>query len=116
MVEAAIGYSGEAVSLHLDRGEVVIPRSEVLSIKNRQASHRRRNVLLGLAAGAAGGLAIGAIKGANYHEAGETGVFVMLLTPIGAGIGAGVGAALPAGQVTVYRAKPVKRAVPPQMH
>lgn len=111
-----IGYSGEAVSLRLEEGEVAIPRSDVLSIKDRQVSHRRRNVLLGLAAGAAGGLVAGAVKGANYHEKGETGVFVMVFTPIGAGIGAAVGAALPAGQVTIYRAKPAKRAVPPPMH
>ena len=100
-----IGYDDHAVLLRVDRDEVPIPRSEVLSIKNREVSHRRRNVLLGLAIGAAGGLAIGAIKGATYHESGETGVFMAVCTPIGAGIGAGVGAALPTGAVTVYRAR-----------
>jgi hypothetical protein len=99
------GYTGDAISLRLDRGEVSIARSDVFSIKNREASHRRRNVLLGLAIGAAGGLAAGGIRGATYHEAGETGVFMLVYTPIVAGIGAGLGAALPAGPVTVYRAK-----------
>ncbi len=103
---AFIGYSGDAVSLRLDSNEVSIPREQVLSIKNRGSSHRARNVLIGLAIGAAGGLAVGAVRGATYHEEGETGVFVLVWTPIGAGVGAIAGAALPAGgQVTVYRAK-----------
>ena len=61
--------------------------------------------LLRLAIGAASGLVVGAVAGATYHEEGETGVFVLVFTPIGAGVGAGVGAAMPAGEVTVYRAK-----------
>jgi len=47
----------------------------------------------------------GGLAGASYHESGETGVFMLVWTPIGAGAGAGVGAVLPVGQVTVYRAK-----------
>lgn len=99
-----IGYTGEAVSLRVGRDEVSIARAEVLSIKNRQRSRRGRNALLGLAIGAAGGLAAGAIRGATYHEQGETGVFMLVYTPIGAGTGAAVGAALPAREVTIYRA------------
>ena len=102
---AFTGYSEEAISLRTGQGEVAIPRADVLSVKNRKSSHRGRNALLGLAIGAAGGLAIGAAAGAAYHEEGETGVFVLVFTPIGAGAGAGIGAAMPAGAVTVYRAK-----------
>ena len=99
------GYSDQEVRLRLGSDEVSVPRAQVLSVKDRERSHRRRNTLLGLAIGAAGGLAVGAIRGATYHEEGETPVFVLVWTPIGAGIGAGVGAALPAGgRVTVYRA------------
>ncbi|MFN0106732.1 MAG: hypothetical protein ACKV2U_32140 [Bryobacteraceae bacterium] len=97
--------SEDAISLLVGNDRVSIPRANVFSVKNREGSHRKRNALLGLAIGAAGGLAIGAIKGGTYHEEGETPVFLLLWTPIGAGIGAGVGAAFPAGQVTVYRAK-----------
>jgi hypothetical protein len=104
-----IRYSDDGVSLSVGRDEVSIARAAVLSVKNRQASHRARNALLGLAIGAAGGLAAGAIRGATYHEAGETGVFMLVFTPIGAGIGAAAGAALPAGQVTIYRAGAVTR-------
>ncbi len=98
-------FSEAAISLLVGKDRISIPRANVLSVKNREGSHRARNILLGLAAGAAGGLAAGAIKGATYHEEGETPVFLMVATPIGAGIGAAAGAALPAWQVTVYRAK-----------
>ena len=102
---AFTGYSEEAISLRTGKDEVTIPRADVLSVKNRESSHRGRNALLGLAIGAASGLVVGAVAGATYHEEGETGVFVLVFTPIGAGVGAGVGAAMPAGEVTVYRAK-----------
>ncbi len=104
-----ISYSETAVSLRVGRDEVSIPRAQVLSVKNRQRSHRGRNALLGLAVGTAGGLATGAIRGATYHEEGETGVFMLVFTPIGAAIGAGAGAALPVGPVTIYRASAVAR-------
>jgi len=102
---AFTGYSGEVISLRTGQDEVAIPRADVLSVKNRERSHRGRNALLGLAIGAAGGLVAGAIAGATYHEEGETSVFVLVFTPIGAGAGAGIGAAMPAGEMTVYRAK-----------
>jgi len=102
---AYAGYSEEAISVLVGGDLVSVPRANVFSVKNRQGPRRARNAWLGLAIGAAGGLAIGWAKGATYHEEGETGVFMLVYTPIGAGIGAGVGAALPAGQVTVYRVK-----------
>jgi hypothetical protein len=97
--------SDDAISLLAGKDQITIPRADVLSVKNRGASHRRRNTLLGLAIGAAGGLAAGAIAGARSSEDGEIPVFLLVTTPIGAGIGGAVGAVLPAGQVTVYRAK-----------
>lgn len=99
------GYSSDALSLRTGAGEIAMPRAQVLTVKRRGATHRRRNVLIGMAAGAAGGLLAGAIRGATYHEAGETPVFVAVYTPIGAGIGAAFGAVLPAGEITVYRAR-----------
>lgn len=99
------GYSEEAISLRTDQDEVAIPRADVFSVRNRKRAHRGRNALIGLAIGAASGLAVGAVAGATYHEQGETRVFVSVFTPIGAGVGAGVAAAIPAGAVTIYRAK-----------
>lgn len=97
----------EAISLQVDKEAVSIPRANVVSVKDRTKSHRKRNTLLGLAVGAGAGLAIGAIKGATYYESGEIPVFVAVWTPIGAGIGAAAGAALPAGSATIYR-RPAK--------
>jgi hypothetical protein len=98
-------FTDDAISLLAGKDQVSIPRADVLSVKNREASHRKRNTLLGLAIGAAGGLAAGAIAGATSSEEGEIPVFLLVTTPIGAGLGGAVGAVLPAGQVTVYRAK-----------
>ncbi len=96
----------EAISLRQDGREISVPRAQVASVKRRRESRRGRNALIGIAIGAAGGLAVGAIRGKTYHEEGETPVFIMVWTPIGAGIGAAVGAALPAGgEITVYRAR-----------
>ena len=103
-------YTKEGISLRQNGREMTIPRAEVASVKRRGESHRRRNVLLGVAIGAAGGLAVGAIRGKTYHEEGETTVFMAVWTPIGAGIGAVAGAVSPArGEVTVYRASAVGR-------
>lgn len=107
---AFTAYTPEAISLRQNDRETTIPRADVASIKRRGESHRRRNVLLGLAIGAGSGLAAGAIRGKTYHEEGETTVFMAVWTPIGAGIGAVAGAVSPArSDVTVYRASTVKR-------
>ncbi len=107
---AFAAYTPEAISLRQGGGELSVPRGEVASVKRRRESRRGRNALLGLAIGAAGGLAVGAIRGKTYHEAGETPVFIAVWTPIGAGIGAAAGAAVPTGrEVTVYRAKSLVR-------
>ena len=99
------GFSDDAISVVVGNDKVSIPRADVLSVKNQAASHRKRNILLGLAIGAAAGFASGAIYGAGSSEEGESLIFVIVTAPLGAGIGAGVGAVLPTGPVTVYRAK-----------
>ena len=103
-------YTQERISLREDGREMTIPRTEVASVKRFGESHRRRNTLLGLAIGTAGGLAVGFIRGKTYHEEGETTVFMAVWTPIGAGIGAAAGVVLPAhNEVTVYRATALRR-------
>jgi hypothetical protein len=101
-------YTAGTIALNHQGGDLQIARTDVASVKRRSRPHRGRNVLLGLAIGAAGGLAVGAVTGKTYHEEGETPVFIAVWTPIGAGIGAAVGAALPArSEVTVYRARSI---------
>ncbi len=107
---AFVACGKHEIALSRNGREMILPRAEVASVKRLGPSHRRRNVLLGLAIGAAGGLAGGAIQGKTYHEAGETTVFMAVWTPIGAGIGAAAGAVLPAKrEVTVYRATTLGR-------
>lgn len=89
----------------------VIRRSEVLRISLRENSKRLRNVLLGAAIGAAGGLIAGAAKDSSYSEDGEH-LAKMIFTPAGAAIGAGVGAGFPAFQ-TIYRAPATQPKTPP---
>src|SRR5512146_590943 len=76
-------YTQERISLSQAGREMTFPRAEVASVRRVGKSHRRRNVLLGLAIGTAGGFAVGLIRGKTYHEAGETPVFVAVWTPIG---------------------------------
>lgn len=101
-------FTGDAISLTVGNDQVSVARTNVASVKNREASHRKRNTLLGLAIGAGAGAIIGAAF-INSSESGEELFGVMLLTPIGAGIGAGAGAVLPAGHVTVYRAQAIPK-------
>jgi hypothetical protein len=102
-------FTPEAIVVRGAAGDVTVARNDVASVKRRARSHRRRNTLIGLAVGAAGGLAAGAIRGATYHEEGETPVFIAVWTPIGAGVGAAVGAVLPSGRdATVYRVRNLK--------
>ena len=96
-------YTDGGLKLRVGQDLLSIPRAEVVSVKDREGPRRARNAWLGMAVGAAGGAALGAIRGKNYHEEGETGVFMLVWTPIGAGIGAGVGAMLPGRHVTIYR-------------
>ncbi len=100
-----VACSDDAIVLDGDRDRITVPRANVFSVKDRQGPGRGRRALLGLAIGAGAGAAIGAVRGATYHEEGETGVFMLAWTPIGAGIGAAAGATIPVGEKTIYRAK-----------
>ena len=93
-----LGFSDEMISLRVKNDEVAVPREEVLRVSLRGKPKRGRNTLI-----IAG---VGAAVGAGFHETGETGVFMLLFTPIGAGVGTAVGAAAPfASYETIYQAK-----------
>jgi len=99
-------FTGDAISVAVGNDQVSLARANVASVKNREASHRMRNTLLGLAIGAGTGAVIGATL-LKSSESGEELFGVMVVTPIVAGIGAGAGAVLPPGHVTVYRAQAI---------
>lgn len=102
--------NADELRLNADGTMQAIPRAEVLRISLRENSKRLRNVLLGAAIGAAGGLVVGAAKDASYSEEDEH-LAKMLFTPAGAAIGAGVGAGFPSFE-TIYRA-PKQQIKPP---
>lgn len=96
---------GEFVAVTPDELRVaggVIERAQVFRVSRRENSKRGRNALIGLAVGAAAGLAIGAGVDRSFSEDDEH-VAKMLFTPIGMGAGAAIGAAIP-GFETLYRA------------
>src|SRR5687768_9900740 len=43
-----VAFSEEAISLLVGTARISIPQANVLSVKNRADSHRKRNILLGL--------------------------------------------------------------------
>lgn len=94
--------SPEELRISTPAGVAVFPKAEVFRVSLLGKSKRRRNVLVGMAIGAAAGLATGAAIDSSFSEADEH-VAKMLFVPIGIGAGAGVGAAAPAFE-TIYRA------------
>ena len=101
-----LGFTDEMISLRVKKDEVAVPREDVFRVSFRGKPKRLRNTLIIAGVGAALGAAVGAAHGAAYHEAGETGLFMMVDALVGTGVGAAVGAAAPiASYETIYRAK-----------
>ncbi|MEW6366667.1 MAG: hypothetical protein AB1714_18715 [Acidobacteriota bacterium] len=90
-----LGFSDEAISLKIRDESLKVPRFDVVRVKSREHSRRWRNALIGAAIGAGAGLVAGILAGENYHESGETGLFLLITLPVGAGAGAATGAAFP---------------------
>jgi hypothetical protein len=103
--------SDEAIVVRVGTGEQTFTRETVLRVSAKGASHRRRNALLGLAAGTGTGVIVavaspelgtGKCAQGSCVDAG----FVSALGFVGAAIGAGVGAIVPTGGWhDVYRAR-----------
>ena len=96
-----VSFSPEAISLRVGSDEVAVQRADVLRVTSRERTRRGRNALIGLAIGAAGGLATG--LGIMEREPGYAGA-VAGTTILGAVVGAGLGAPFP-GYQTIYRVK-----------
>jgi hypothetical protein len=96
--------SPDSLAINATTSREALSRQEIKLVSEKRPGHRGRNTLIGLAIGAAGGLATGAVI-----DHGDHGWFPNLakavFTPIGALVGAVVGVAIPTGgwQV-VYRA------------
>ena len=102
---AFVSFTEEAILLQTKQDQVTLTRADVLRVSDREHSKRRRNTLIGIGIGAAGGLAAGTIAFQWLAEEGSTGVFMLGGLSVGAGAGALVGAAIPTGAQTIYRAK-----------
>lgn len=89
---------------------LAFPRSEIRRVGVQGPSKRLRNLALGAAVGAAGGLLSASASGGQS----ERGFVAGVNTLIGLGIGAGVGASLPADRYrTIYSADIAEHAPPP---
>jgi hypothetical protein len=100
-----------AIVVRLPSGEQTFPRESVLRVSTKGRSHRGRNALIGLAAGAGTGVIVGVaspelgqgtcVRG-SCVDAGE----VFALGVEGAGLGSVMGAVIPTGRWhDVYRAR-----------
>ena len=98
-----LGFSEEAITLRVKKDEVTVPREDVLRVTRRDASKRRRNILLGLLIGGAAGAAAGVVPDIRMRNEGQTAIFTPILAAAGAGVGGALGAA--SGYRTIYRAK-----------
>ncbi len=90
-----LGFTDEMISLRVKKDEVAVPREEVVRVSLQGKPKRGPNARLMMVVGAGVGAISGAATGAAFHEVGETGVFVLAFTAIGAGTGAALGAAVP---------------------
>ena len=92
-----LAWTEESISLRLKNQDVTIPREEVYRVTWLSKSRRggNRNVLIGLALGAA----VGAVAASAAHE--PVGAVILFSTPLFIGIG--VGAVIPS-HPTIYRA------------
>ena len=108
-----VRFSTTDLTLKVGNKELVVPKDEVYRV-TVNGKNRKRNMLIGLAAGAAMGVIVGVASpelGTGTCSQGsciDAGT-VSLLAVAGGALGTGVGAALPAAK-TVYRAGTPKQA------
>ncbi len=103
-----VSFSEEAISLRVKKDEVGVPRVNVLRVSSLDRSKRKRNILLGLAIGAGGGMLAGAgvasaVVGFDEGQGSKPGATIVGFVAAGAAAGVAVGAS--SGYQTSYRAE-----------
>jgi hypothetical protein len=100
-----VRFSDADLTLDVNKKEVVVPKAQVYRV-SVAGKNRKRNTLIGLAAGAGLGAGVGAaVEQGKWFG----GAVVAGMTVVYAGVGAGIGAIVPAAK-TVYRAELPKQA------
>ena len=104
-----VSVTDEALSVAAGKAEESVARANVVRVSVLNPSHRKRNALIGLAAGAATGVIVGVAspelgQGKCAQGSCVDAGTVSMLGFWGGASGAGIGAAIPVGATTVYRA------------
>ena len=108
-----IVVSEEAISLRIKKDEVGVPRVNVLRVSSLDRSKRKRNILLGLAIGAGGGMLAGAgvaSAAVGFDEGQGSNPAATIVGFLAAGAAAGVAVGASSGYRTIYRVKRKKPA------
>ena len=97
--------TSDSLAINATTSQETLSRQDVKRVQVRRQGHRGRNTLIGLAVGAAGGLAIGAAADHETRDNWFPNIGKAVFTPLGAIIGTVVGVAIPTGGWhEVYRA------------
>ncbi|MEE8257580.1 MAG: hypothetical protein V3R60_06785, partial [Acidobacteriota bacterium] len=108
-----LSFSEEAISLRVKKDEVGVPRVNVLRVSSLDRSKRKRNILLGLAIGAGGGMLAGAgvaSAAVGFDEGQGSNPAATIVGFLAAGADAGVAVGASSGYRTIYRVKRKKPA------
>lgn len=101
-----VAFSDSDITLQAQGKTVSVPKEQVYRVT--VARGRKRNALIGMAAGGVAGAALG-LATVLIYRGDLAGSAAVATTSFGAGVGAGIGAAVPP-HTTIYRAEPLKRA------
>ncbi len=99
------GATPDTLAINATTSQETLARQDIRRVQWKRPGHRGRNTLIGLAAGASGGLIAGAALDATSNDDWFRNVGKVILTPFGAIVGTVVGVAFPTGRWReVYRA------------
>lgn len=97
-----VSSSSESLTIHTQQGEERFLRADVVRVVSRRASHRTRNVLIGVGVGAAISLVTDRSLGTYLRNESNPGGARALIWALPIAIGGGIGALFP-GYPVIYR-------------